>query len=340
MENIYNYNYTNLENWLINIEEKKYRTKQIFEWLYTKRVNSFDMMKNMPNSLVAKLKENFSINTLKIVKKEEDIDVYKYLLELPSKDYIEAVLMRHNYGYSICLSTQVGCNMGCGFCESGKLKKINNLTLNQMIEPMLLIENDLNIKISRVVLMGIGEPFDNYDNVMKFVHHINDYRVLNIGTRHITISTCGLVPKIKKFQEENGQVNLAISLHAANNETRNKLMPINKAYNIELLITTLKEYINATNRRVTFEYILLADINDKTEDAIELANLLRGMNCYVNLIPYNTTSSIEYKRSTKENIDNFYQTLIKKGINTTLRREFGSKISGACGQLSSKGGMK
>lgn len=338
MISIYEYNYDDLETWLLDNNEKKYRTKQIFEWLYDKKVKQFSDMSNLSSSLILKLENNFSFNTLEIVNKESDVDVNKYLFKLSCDNYVEAVLMKHVYGYSVCISTQVGCNMGCKFCESGKLKKVRNLNLDELIEPILLIEEDLNVKISRVVLMGIGEPFDNYDNVMKFVKHINDYRVLNIGTRHITVSTCGIIPKIKQFSNEEGQVNLAISLHGTNDEKRSMLMPINNAYKINDLIDALKEYINKTNRRVTFEYILLEGINDSVEEAVELSKLIRGMNCYVNLIPYNSTSSIEYKRSSKEAIDSFYQCLIKNKINVTLRREFGSKISGACGQLSSKGG--
>lgn len=337
MRSIYDYNYMDLETWLVDNNEKKYRAKQVFEWLYDKRVTNFNMMSNLSGDLIKKLEENFLFSTLVLKTKESDIDVSKYLFKLSSNEFIEAVLMKHNYGYSVCISTQVGCNMGCCFCESGKLKKLRNLDLHEMLEPILFIENDLSIKISRVVLMGIGEPFDNYDNVMRFLKHINDYRVLNIGTRHITVSTCGIIPKIDQFSKEDGQVNLAISLHAPNDKIRSNLMPINNAYKINDLIKCLKNYIKVTNRRVTFEYILLSGINDSIACANELVDLLHGMNCYVNLIPYNTTSSIEYKRSSKENIDVFYNVLASRCINVTLRREFGNKISGACGQLSSKG---
>lgn len=337
MRSIYDYNYMELESWLVENNEKKFRTKQVFEWLYDKKVNNFLMMSNLSGDLISKLEENFLLDTLVLKTKESDVDVNKYLFKLSTDDFIEAVVMRHNYGYSVCISTQVGCNMGCSFCESGKLKKVRNLELNEMLEPILFIEKDLSIKVSRVVLMGIGEPFDNYDNVMKFVKHINDYRVLNIGSRHITISTCGIIPKIEQFSKEDGQVNLAISLHAPNDKLRSELMCINNAYNIKDLIACLDNYIKITNRRVTFEYILLDGINDSIKCANELVDLLHGMNAYVNLIPYNSTSTLDYKRSTKESIDSFYKVLASRKINVTLRREFGSKISGACGQLSSKG---
>ena len=244
--------------------------------------------------------------------------------------------MNHDYGNSLCISTQVGCNMGCAFCESGRLKKVRNLESNEMVEQIIKIEEELKLRITHLVLMGIGEPFDNYDNVMNFIDIINENKGLGLGARHITISTCGLVPKIKEFARYDKQVNLAISLHAPNNEIRNKIMPINKAYKIEELIDALKEYINLTNRRVTFEYILLKDVNDSTKCANMLSDLLRGMNCYVNLIPYNETSHIEFKKSDKDSITNFYDTLKKRGISVTIRKEFGSKVSAACGQLRSK----
>ena len=243
--------------------------------------------------------------------------------------------MKHDYGNSLCVSTQVGCNMSCAFCESGRLKKVRNLKSYEMVLQILEVEEDLNIRISHIVLMGIGEPFDNYENVMKFIDIINEPKGIDLGARHITVSTSGLVPKINEFANNPKQVNLAISLHAPNNEIRNKIMPINKAYPIEKLIESVKEYIKKTNRRVTFEYIMLKDINDKVENAIELSKILKGINCYVNLIPYNETSHIEYKKSEKEQILKFYDTLKKNNINVTIRKEFGKKVSAACGQLRS-----
>lgn len=223
--------------------------------------------------------------------------------------------------------------MGCKFCESGRLKKVRNLEISEMVLQILKVEADIGKRISHVVLMGIGEPFDNYDNVISFVDIINNANGIALGSRHITISTCGIVPKIREFTNYDKQVNLAISLHAPNNEIRNKIMNINKAYNIDELMIALKEYISVTNRRVTFEYIMLKDINDSKSCALELANLLKGMNCYVNLIPYNETSHIEFKKSSQKSILDFYDVLKKNNINVTIRREFGRKVSAACGQL-------
>lgn len=336
MKNIYDLTYTELENYLLSNNEKKYRASQIFLWLYEKKITSFDEMTNLGESLINKLKENFSIKQLEIVSEEIDTDVNKYLFKLNDKEHIESVLMHHDYGLSICISSQVGCNMGCTFCESGRRKKVRNLELYEMILQIMQIEQRIGKRISHVVVMGIGEPFDNYDNIVRFITNANDYRCLNIGSRHITISTCGIIPKIKEFSSLPFQVNLAISLHASNDELRSKIMPINKAYPLKDLMIAIKEYLQKTNRRITFEYILLRDINDKPENAKELANLVRGMNCYINLIPYNENSNILYKRSKKDTILKFYDIIKKEGINVTIRKEFGKKISAACGQLRSK----
>ena len=261
----------------------------------------------------------------------------KFLFELSDGNKIEAVLMKHDYGNSLCVSSQVGCNMGCSFCESGRLKKVRNLEVSEMVLQILEVEKILGIRISHLVLMGIGEPFDNYKNVMDFISIINEPKGIDLGARHITVSTCGIVPKILEFMNNGKQVNLAISLHAPNNEIRDKLMKINHAYKIEEVIEAVKKYIEKTKRRVTFEYILLQGVNDSEACAKELARLLKGINCYVNLIPYNETSHLEYKKSSKEVIDKFYNMLKKEGINVTVRREFGSKISAACGQLRAEG---
>jgi len=333
MKSIYNLTKNELIDYLIDIGEKKYRALQIFDWLYIKRVKSFDDMINLNRDLINKLKQKFIIDCLSVSNKQIDKEVVKYLFELKDGEKIESVLMFHNYGNSLCVSTQIGCNMGCVFCESGRLKKVRNLESSEMVNQILTIENDLNKRISHIVLMGIGEPFDNYNNVIKFINIINDQNGINIGARHITISTCGLIPKIKQFIQENLQVNLAISLHAPNNELRNKLVPINKVYNIDDLMLCIKEYIKKTNRRVTFEYIMIDGLNDDKKLAIELSELLRGINCYVNLIPYNETSNSNFKRSKKVNLMAFYDILKKNNINVTIRKEFGQKISAACGQL-------
>ena len=335
MENIYGYTLSKLEDYFLSIGEKKFKAVQVYEWLYKKRVTSISLMSNVKHDTLLKMEDYFLMDRIKIVAKKEGLDVIKYLFELKDGNRVEAVLMKHDYGNSLCVSSEVGCNMGCAFCESGRLKKVRNLETYEMVLQILLVEEDTGIRVSHVVLMGIGEPFDNYDNVVSFVNIINSGKGIDIGARHITISTCGIVPKIKRFMKEEWQVNLAISLHAPNDEIRNRIMPINKAYPLEVLIETLKEYIKKTNRRVTFEYVMLKDVNDSIECANELSHLLKGMNCYVNLIPYNETSHIEFKKSPKENISAFYDTLKKNKINVTIRREFGAKLMAACGQLRS-----
>lgn len=336
MRNIYCLKRTDLEEYFQSIGEKKFKALQVFEWLYEKRVNSFKEMTNIKKELQEKLNEDFLTEMITIKRKQEDKLTKKYLFELSDKNYIEAVLMEHDYGLSVCVSSEVGCNMGCRFCESGRLKKIRNLETYEMVEQILLIEKDISKRISSVVIMGIGEPLDNYDNVMDFIKIINDAKGIAIGARHITVSTCGIIPKIKDLSEESLQINLAISLHASNNKLRNMLMPVNKVYNIEDLITTIKEYIKRTNRRVTIEYVMLDNVNDSLENANELADLLHGLNIYVNLIPYNETNHLNFKKSNKEKIMKFYDVLKKRKINVTIRKEFGSKIDAACGQLRSK----
>lgn len=336
MKSIYDMSLVDLENYFVDKSDKKFRGVQVFDWLYIKKVTSFDAMTNLKKEVIDYLKHDFTITNLEITKIEEDKDVSKYLFKLSDNEKVEAVLMNHDYGNSLCISTQVGCNMGCKFCESGRLKKVRNLTTGEMVEQILLVENTKGIRISHVVVMGIGEPFDNYDNLVKFIEIINHPKGLALGSRHITVSTCGIIPKIEEFSTLPYQVNLAISLHGATDEKRSSIMPINKVYKLADLIKTLKKYIQVTNRRVTFEYILLEGVNDTTDDARNLAKLVRGMNCYINLIPYNETSNISYKRSSKEAIDLFYDILKCEKINVTIRREFGSKISAACGQLRSK----
>ena len=331
--NIYDYTIKQLEEYFLSKDEKKFKATQVFEWLYQKRVKSFDEMTNIKKEIISYLKEDFNINSLEILTRQEDVDVIKYLFKLEDNNKIEAVLMKHDYGNSLCVSSQVGCNMGCRFCESGRLKKVRNLKTSEMVLQLLKIEEDLNIRISHLVLMGIGEPFDNYENVINFIDIINTPKGIALGSRHITVSTCGIIPKIKEFIKDGKQVNLAISLHASNDKLRQELMPISKVYKLDDLMKVIKEYIKETNRRVTFEYILLKGINDRYENAIELSKLLKGMNCYVNLIPYNETSHIEFKKSDQDTILKFYDTLKKNNIGVTIRREFGKKVSAACGQL-------
>lgn len=335
MKSIYDFTLQELEEYFIKIGEKKFKANQVYDWLYKKRVTSFDEMTNLKKEVIEILKQDFTMEELVVLAKQKDTDVEKYLFGLSDHQKVEAVLMHHDYGKSLCVSTEVGCNMGCAFCESGRLKKVRNLTPSEMVLQLLQIEKLSHLRITHVVLMGIGEPFDNFSNVMKFVEILKQPKGIELGARHITISTCGIVPKIKEFMNLQDQVNLAISLHAPNNELRNKLMPINKAYPLEVLIPTLKEYIEKTHRRLTFEYIMLKNVNDTEECAKELCELLKGMNCYVNLIPYNETSHFEFQKSDQKQVMKFYDTLKKNKINVTVRREFGSKVMAACGQLRS-----
>lgn len=329
-----------LEEYFLSHNDKKFRATQIYDWLYRKNVTSFDDMTNLKKDVIELLKNDFYLRTLELKKVERDTLVNKYLFYLQDGEKIEAVLMRHDYGNSICISTQVGCNMGCKFCESGRLKKVRNLTAGEMTEQILKVQEDIGDRVSHVVLMGIGEPFDNYDEVTKFIEIINHDLGLAIGARHITVSTCGLIPKIKEFMNFPYQVNLAISLHAPTDELRRQIMPVANAYPLKDLMQTIQKYIAKTNRRVTFEYILLQGINDSKECAESLAKLVSDMNCYINLIPYNETENIGYKRSKEETIREFYDILKKNHTSVTKRKEFGSKISAACGQLRSKKEME
>ena len=340
MQSIYGVTIDELEKFLLSCNEKKYRASQIMDWLYVKRVHSFSDMTNLSKELITKLNDEFFFDEMEIVTKQESDDVCKFLFKLQDGNLIEAVLMHHDYGKSLCVSSQVGCNMSCKFCESGRLKKVRNLTAGEMVLQILRVEKELCIRISHVVVMGIGEPFDNFDNLVHFITIVNYNKGINLGSRHITVSTCGVVPKIYEFASLPFQVNLAISLHAPNDEIRNKIMPINKVYNMEKLMKAIKDYLNKSNRRVTFEYIMLKDINDSEKCAHELSKLLRGLNCYVNLIPYNETENISFKRTEKSQILKFYDILKKEKINVTIRREFGGSISAACGQLRAKGEVK
>lgn len=333
MKNIYDLTLKELEEYFISIGEKTFRGTQVYESLYKKRLTSFDEMTNISKELRNKLKEDFSFYKIKLLITQKGDNVNKYLFELEDGNKIESVLMFHDYGTSICVSSQVGCNMGCTFCESGRLKKVRNLLAYEIVEQILLIEEEIKKKITHVVVMGIGEPFDNYDNVLRFVKIINCNKGIDLGSRHITISTCGIIPGIKKYMEEEGQVNLAISLHAPNDELRKKIMPIAKIYQLDDLMNAIKEYIKRTNRRVTFEYIMLDGINDSEKEAKELVKLLKGINCYVNLIPYNETENIGFKRSKEWKILAFYDILKSNKVNTTIRKEFGGSVDAACGQL-------
>ena len=339
MENIYNYSLEQLTNYFASINQKPFRAKHVFSWLYQKEASSFDEMSNLSKELREQLKEHFTFDILKIVEKQESKDgTIKYLFEMLDGSLIETVLMIHDYGKSLCVTSQVGCNMKCSFCASGLLRKQRDLTPGEIVAQVMKVQLDTKQRISHVVVMGTGEPFDNYDNVMEFVRIINHPNGLAIGARHITISTCGLIPGIQRYSEEGIQTNLAISLHAPNDEIRNQLMPINRRYPLDDLRQAISDYIDKTNRRVTFEYILLKDVNDSLVDARQLAHYLRGLNAYVNLIPYNSVDEHGYQPSDQETIEKFKSELLRLHINVTLRKEHGRDIDGACGQLRAKRG--
>lgn len=338
--NILNLTQNSLENILLNNGFKKYNSDQIINWIYKKKIYDFNKMTNLNKNLISFCIDNFKIEELKLIKKETSKLANKYLFELNDNNKIECVLMFHDYGNSLCISSQIGCNMGCAFCESGRLKKIRNLETYEMISQIITVEKIENIRVDYVVIMGIGEPFDNFDNVINFINIATNPKMLEIGGRHITISTCGLAPKIKEFADYKTQVNLAISLHAPNNKLRDKLMKINKAYKIEELLDAIDYYIEKTNRRVTIEYILLSGINDTTECACELVNLFKNKLVYINLIPYNETSNFNFKRSNDFKINNFYDILKSNNINATIRKEMGKELSAACGQLRAQSEVK
>ena len=336
---IYDYSKASLERLLESLGEKKFRATQIFEAIYRENKKSFDEITTLSKQSREYFKEIFSFSDLTIKDVKTSVDkTTKFLFSLEDGNLIETVLMPHDYGYSVCVTTEVGCNMGCKFCASGELKKIRNLKTSEIVLQVVKVNEYLQKegkRVSHVVVMGIGEPFDNYDNVMEFLKIINDAKGLEIGSRHITLSTCGLVEKIKEFSDFPLQVNLAISLHFASDEKRNEYMPINRRYNLSELFDSINYYYQKTNRRVTFEYILLDGINDTIDDAIKLSKLCNKVNCYLNLIPYNETNGI-FRRSKPEARDAFFDTLMKNGINAVVRREYGHDIDAACGQLRAK----
>ena len=335
--NIKNYNLEELQKIVVDLGEKKYRAEQIFSWIYKENVTSFDEMENLPLALRETLKEKFDLHIFKIIIKQESKDgTKKYLFDLLDGNAIESVLMEYKHGYTICVSSQVGCKMGCKFCASTGVKFARSLEAGEIVEQLQAVERDTGIKISNVVFMGIGEPLDNFDNVLKAVELINNPKGINIGARHISISTSGIVPRIYELADKNLQCTLSISLHSASNEKRSEMMPINKKYNIEELMKACRYYIEKTNRRISFEYALAKENNDNLEDAKALVKLLRGMICHVNLIPINKIDNGKFSKSTNENIIKFRDYLNDHGIVATIRRELGSDIDAACGQLRKK----
>ncbi len=330
--------YNELNDEILSLKLPKFRTKQIFEWLHKYGVSSFDEMTNVSKDLRKKLSDNFILSTCKIEQKyvSKIDETVKYLFRLNDGEYVESVIMKYKYGYTICVSSQVGCKMGCTFCASTLAGFKRNLEAGEIESQLHAAQKDLGIRISHIVMMGIGEPLDNYDNVIKFFHNVNNENGLNISMRNITISTCGIVPRIYDLLNENLQITLTISLHAPNDVIRSKTMPVNDKWNIDEVIQACRDYVNKTNRRISFEYTLINGVNDSKECAIELSNRLKGMLCHVNLIPVNAVEERGNVRSTDDNIRKFMEILKRNGINATIRRTLGSDINASCGQLRRK----
>lgn len=324
---------------LVNaLDLPKYRAGQLFSWLHKFGVTDFSQMANIPKSIRSVLAERYYISGCSIEEKYVSrIDsTVKYLFRLHDGEYIESVIMKYKYGYTICVSSQVGCKMGCRFCASTLAGFKRNLTAGEIEGQIHAAQADLNIRISHIVLMGIGEPLDNFDNVIRFIENVNNDNGLNISARNITLSTCGIVPKIKALMQLNLQITLTISLHAPNDEIRSRTMPVNEKYGVHELIAVCREYALRTSRRVSFEYTLIKDVNDSRECAEELSELIKGILCHVNLIPVNNVDERNNIRSTDESVNNFLQILQKNGINATIRRTLGSDINASCGQLRRK----
>lgn len=342
---IYGMTYEKLTDWLLDHGQRRFRVDQVWNWLYKKRVETFADMKNVNKDTIELLEENFVLHTLgEEIKQESSDGTIKYLFRLADGNVIETVLMRFNYGLSVCVTTQVGCNIGCSFCASGLLKKSRDLSGGEVVEQIMSVQKHLDEKgegdrVSHIVVMGIGEPFDNFNNLMDFINVVNDDKGLCIGARHITVSTSGLAHKIYEWADTGTQVNLAISLHAPNNELRTQIMKINRAFPIEKLMASVDYYLEKINRRITYEYIMLKDVNDHKTEARQLAKLLHDKRhlSYVNLIPYNSVDEHnQYQRSDSASIQAFYETLKENGINCGVRWENGADIDAACGQLRSK----
>ncbi len=324
-----------LKSELAEIGEKSFKASQIYSWLHKHTAESFDEMTNISKELRGKLEKNYDIYSCTIEKKLVSVydDTVKYLFRLNDGELIESVVMKYKYGYTICVSSQVGCKMGCRFCASGIAGFIRNLTPSEILSQIYVAQKDLSVRISHIVMMGVGEPLDNYDNVIRFLKMISDENGQNIGMRNISLSTCGVVTGIRKLMEEKLQLTLSVSLHAPNDEIRSRTMPVNDKWNIDTLLNTCKEYIGATNRRISFEYAMISGVNDSDECATELARRLKGMLCHVNLIPVNSVKERDYRKSNRDRIVRFIKILEKHGINATVRRTLGSDINASCGQL-------
>ncbi len=335
MRDIKSYSLAQLEEYLLSIGEAKYRAGQIFEWIHKKNIKDIDEMSNISAKLRLKLKEDCTLlNVEEILYKESAIDkTRKYLFKLPDGNIIESVFMRYKHGNSVCISSQVGCRMGCRFCASTLDGLLRNLSPSEMLDQIYKISRSTGERVSNIVLMGAGEPMDNFDNVLKFIEIINSEQGLNISQRNITVSSCGLVPKIKELADKKLQITLALSLHAADDETRKSLMPIANKYSIKEVLDACRYYFDTTKRRVSFEYGLVAGVNDTKEEALKLSRLIKNMQAHVNLIPINPIKERDYKEPAHKNVLAFKQILEKSGIQATVRREMGRDIDGACGQL-------
>lgn len=341
MINLKDLTFEELKEFMINLGEKPFRAKQIFSWLH-RGIETFDEMTDISLNLRQKLAEVSYISRMKIIRKlESKLDkTKKYLFELDDGNRVESVVMYYKHGITICISCQVGCRMGCKFCASTIGGLVRSLTPGEILDQVLFAQKDIGERISNIVMMGIGEPLDNFDNVIKFLINVNDERGINIGYRHISLSTCGVVPNILRLKEYNFPLTLSVSLHAPTDDIRSRIMPVNKAYNIDKLLDACRDYADYTKRRISFEYALIKDVNDNKHEAVLLAKRLKGMLCHVNLIPVNNVDENNFEKPTKEKIKEFMNVLEKYGIPVTVRRELGSDISASCGQLRRKEGLK
>lgn len=329
--------FADLEGYIVSLGEKRFRAKQVFEWMH-KGVRSFDEMTNVPKGLREKLEEGADLEALSVerIQVSKKDGTRKYLLKLGDGALVESVLMKYSYGNTVCISSQAGCRMGCAFCASCENGLDRGLSAGEILDQVLAVSRDIGQKIDNVVVMGVGEPFDNYESLTGFIDNIHDPRGFGLSHRSITVSTCGIVPRIRDFGRDYPQVTLAVSLHAPDENIRSQLMPINRKYSFDVLLKACRDYTKMTNKRITFEYILLGGLNDSTGDAVRLAEALRGILCHINLIPFNGVAGKPYTPTSRKKAEQFLGELKASGFEATIRRELGSDIDGACGQLRSR----